>query len=94
VKESGIPDFRGCRVRRLPDLAVYYESGGGRPSPAAILRPPMVCDTCQKDDREVTLHKCPICFKMVCVECARKEYGRLFCSQRCAHLFFFGDDED
>jgi endogenous inhibitor of DNA gyrase (YacG/DUF329 family) len=54
----------------------------------------MVCTTCQKDERDVTLHKCPICFKMVCVECARHEYGRLFCSQRCAYLFFFGEDED
>ena len=55
---------------------------------------PMVCNACQKDEREVTLHKCPICFKMVCQDCGRSEYGRLFCSQRCAYLFFFGDDED
>jgi endogenous inhibitor of DNA gyrase (YacG/DUF329 family) len=54
----------------------------------------MQCITCQKDEREVTLSKCPICFKLVCVECARHEYGRKFCSQRCAHLFFFGDDDE
>ena len=54
----------------------------------------MVCTICQKDEREVTLHKCPICFKMVCVDCARHEYGRLFCSQRCSYLFFFGEEED
>jgi hypothetical protein len=28
------------------------------------------------------------------MECGRREYGRIFCSQRCAHLFFFGDDDD
>jgi endogenous inhibitor of DNA gyrase (YacG/DUF329 family) len=54
----------------------------------------MVCITCQKDEREVTLNKCPICFKMVCHDCGAKEYGRVFCSQRCAYLFFFGDDEE
>jgi hypothetical protein len=54
----------------------------------------MVCLTCQKDEREVTLVKCPICFQHVCVECGRKEYGRVFCSQRCAYLFFFGEEED
>jgi hypothetical protein len=54
----------------------------------------MNCVTCQKDEREVTLSKCPICFKLICVECAQHAYGRTFCSQRCANLFFFGDDED
>jgi len=54
----------------------------------------MECTTCQKNDLEVTLSKCPICFKPVCQDCAHREYGRLFCSRRCAYLFFFGDDED
>jgi endogenous inhibitor of DNA gyrase (YacG/DUF329 family) len=54
----------------------------------------MNCCSCQKDEQEVTLAKCPICFKFVCQDCGRREYGRVFCSQRCAHLFFFGDSED
>jgi hypothetical protein len=54
----------------------------------------MVCTVCQKDEQEVTLSKCPICFKPVCQDCGRREYGRVFCSQRCSHLFFFGDDDD
>jgi endogenous inhibitor of DNA gyrase (YacG/DUF329 family) len=54
----------------------------------------MNCCVCQKDEQEVTLAKCPICFKPVCLDCGRREYGRVFCSQRCAHLFFFGDSED
>jgi endogenous inhibitor of DNA gyrase (YacG/DUF329 family) len=54
----------------------------------------MICVTCQKDEQEVTLSKCPICFKSVCQDCGRHAYGRMFCSQRCANLFFFGDDDD
>jgi len=54
----------------------------------------MNCVNCQKNDEEVTLVKCPICFKMVCHDCGRREYGRVFCGQRCSHIFFFGDDDD
>ena len=52
------------------------------------------CLTCQKSDVEFTLYKCPICFKWVCDDCGRREYGRLFCSRRCADVFFFGDDDE
>jgi len=55
---------------------------------------PTICVGCQKTEDEKTLQKCPICFKWVCLDCARREYGRAFCSQRCAHLFFFGDDDE
>jgi hypothetical protein len=30
----------------------------------------------------------------VCHDCGAREYGRVFCSQRCAYLFFFGDEEE
>jgi hypothetical protein len=53
----------------------------------------MDCATCHKDEREVRIHKCPICFKPICDDCGRREYGRVFCSSRCADQFFFGDDE-
>jgi hypothetical protein len=53
-----------------------------------------ICVTCQKSEEEVTLHKCPICFKLVCNDCAKREYGRVFCSKRCADQFFFGDDDE
>jgi hypothetical protein len=55
---------------------------------------PTLCITCSKSDEEVTLQKCPICFKWVCYDCGKREYGRTFCSMRCAHLFFFGDDDE
>jgi len=54
----------------------------------------MNCITCSKSDEETTLQKCPICFKIVCLDCATHEYGRLFCGKTCAHSFFFGDDDD
>jgi hypothetical protein len=54
----------------------------------------MECASCQKSDLELRLHKCPICFKWICTECAEHQYGRLFCSRRCADQFFFGDDDD
>jgi len=54
----------------------------------------MDCVICQKNEVEVRMHKCPICFKPACEECGRKEYGRIFCGPLCADQFFFGDDED
>jgi hypothetical protein len=53
----------------------------------------MDCTICHKSDLETRLHKCPICFKWVCEDCSRRDYGRFFCSQRCADQFFFGDEE-
>jgi hypothetical protein len=76
-------------------IRVYYETEKGPDSARCYTAPSrMICVNCQKNEEEVTLMKCPICFKMVCHECGRREYGRVFCSQRCAHLFFFGDDDD
>ncbi len=52
------------------------------------------CITCQADEQDVRLAKCPICFKWVCDRCAVRSYGREFCSRRCSDQFFFGDDEE
>jgi len=35
-----------------------------------------------------------MCGQTVCVKCATFDYGRFFCSKRCAHYFFHGDAED
>lgn len=40
------------------------------------------------------LSGCPMCAKTICRKCATHEYGRLFCSRRCAALFFHGDEEE
>ena len=54
----------------------------------------MNCVSCEKDEQELELYKCPICFKSTCDGCANRAFGRVFCSRRCADLFFFGDDDD
>ncbi|HKC13346.1 MAG TPA: hypothetical protein VKI41_15050 [Vicinamibacteria bacterium] len=54
----------------------------------------MNCPECQKDEQEILLNKCPICFKWICENCGHRAMGRVFCTKRCADQFFFGDDED
>lgn len=47
------------------------------------------CSRCGKSDTEAwRILKCPMCFKLVCEECAVRLYGRYFCSRDCAHNFF------
>jgi hypothetical protein len=53
----------------------------------------MDCVNCQKTEVEIRMHKCPICFKPICEDCGHREYGRAFCSPRCAYQFFFSDDD-
>jgi len=52
------------------------------------------CVVCKVDERERRLGKCPICFKLICENCAHRTMGRDFCSKRCADQFFFGDDDE
>jgi hypothetical protein len=58
----------------------------------------MECVACQRDEKQedvpLRLHKCPICFRYVCEDCAERSFGRLFCSKRCSDGFFFGDDDE
>jgi hypothetical protein len=56
------------------------------------------CSACKLNDDDpetyVRLGKCPICFKLVCDNCAVRAFGRAFCSKRCSDQFFFGDDDE
>ena len=54
----------------------------------------MVCTTCGGSDLNLRLEKCQICFKWTCEACGTPQYGRMFCSKKCADAFFFGDDDD
>jgi hypothetical protein len=54
----------------------------------------MNCVNCNREETETSLDKCPICFKRVCEACSVRQYGRTFCSRRCADQFFFGDDDE
>lgn len=54
----------------------------------------MVCAACQATDADTRLNKCPICFRLVCDNCAVRSFGRLFCSRKCSDAFFHGDEDE
>ena len=91
LHRHGMP---GASTTALPGLLSLHEAGAVFPGCYTSRRPAMKCSVCEKDEQEVTLQKCPICFKLVCLDCAKREYGRTFCSKRCADQFFFGDDDE
>jgi hypothetical protein len=47
-----------------------------------------------RDSADVTLRKCSICFKHFCDEHAYQMSGRSFCSEGCAHYFFFHEPDE
>lgn len=51
------------------------------------------CNSCKAPRGEVSLYKCPICFKLTCETCRINRSGRDFCSAYCADYFFFGEEE-
>lgn len=54
-----------------------------------------VCSICSATEDAKIIRKCPICFKLICEDCAYRFGGRPFCSKGCADYFFFGTgDED
>jgi hypothetical protein len=67
---------------------------GGGGGARCILRPPVECFSCNANDLDKHLDKCPICFRWACEGCATHAYGRHFCSKKCSDEFFYGDDED
>ena len=54
----------------------------------------LTCVTCGGNELDVRLHKCQICFKWACEKDGTARYGRMFCSEKCANAFFFGDEDD
>jgi hypothetical protein len=79
---------------------VYYDRRAapkvcaGTPVARCILRAGVDCLSCNASDLDQHLHKCPICFKWACDNCATHAFGRHFCSKKCSDEFFYGDDED
>jgi len=51
------------------------------------------CAKCERLFEKLDLSRCPICFKKVCEDCARKRGGKEFCSQYCAEFFFHYDED-
>ena len=54
------------------------------------------CVGCGDTEAEAHLERCIQCGKWFCPDCAYKATGRRFCSQECAHAFFWQapDDDD
>jgi hypothetical protein len=84
----------GVIAGRSVSAALVLSLVGANVWGALLRRSAMKCTGCQKDAKETTLQKCPICFAYVCLDCGSREYGRTFCSKRCADQFFFVDDEE
>jgi len=52
------------------------------------------CIVCKRTEREVALHKCPVCMRYFCDSHRHIMAGREFCGERCAKYFFFPDDDE
>ena len=52
------------------------------------------CCHCGKIRKQVTLHKCQICFKYFCDEHAVPTSGVSFCSAGCGEYYFFVDPDE
>jgi hypothetical protein len=51
------------------------------------------CAKCRVEEVHVyKLTKCAICLKLVCEQCAIRNYGRIFCSKRCSLSFFLYEE--
>ena len=58
------------------------------------MKPADRCYLCGKSSDGVRLQICVICHRLYCRTCSTRRNGKELCSQRCADLFFFGDDEE
>jgi hypothetical protein len=51
------------------------------------------CSICKQASKVLRLHKCALCYKLVCEKCAVRRYAQKFCSAPCAKAFFFSSEE-
>ncbi len=52
------------------------------------------CKTCKAKQSEKFLTLCVVCKKYFCDPDSYPYGGKVFCSNTCANLFFFGEDDD
>jgi hypothetical protein len=51
------------------------------------------CVKCRTDGGDVyRLLKCSMCFKLICEQCAIRNYGRIFCSKQCSMGYFLYEE--
>ncbi|MCS7183508.1 MAG: hypothetical protein NZ869_10425 [Thermoanaerobaculum sp.] len=53
-----------------------------------------LCPRCNQPRPGWSVRQCPICGQFSCMRCGVLQYGRQFCSPRCAAFFFHGDPEE
>lgn len=53
-----------------------------------------VCTGCGVGESDAVLSGCPSCARRFCGDCGVRLKGRRFCTQRCAAVMFYGDEND
>lgn len=54
---------------------------------------PDQCEVCRQTFG-FSLARCPLCHRTFCDSCAMRRGGLVFCGAGCAHLFFFGEEDE
>ena len=59
-------------------------------------RPVVATDRCKVcgESFGFGLSRCPLCKQTFCESCAMRRGGLVFCGAGCAHLFFFGEEDE
>ncbi len=71
----------------MPLLEDDLDSGKDKPEPGTV------CQICGATGVWLHLLKCPMCHTYFCEQCAHRYGGKDFCSQNCAHEFFWGGED-
>jgi hypothetical protein len=56
--------------------------------------PERLCVGCGDSGDVARFDACGICGRLFCADCAHRAAGRRFCSAHCAHVHYFGGDDD
>ena len=52
------------------------------------------CPKCSEECLPETVQKCSLCYSPYCPSCVYNMGGREFCSQNCAHYYFYTDEDE
>jgi hypothetical protein len=59
-----------------------------------VLEEDLTCAICTVTRDAAQLERCRNCRRTYCGDCSVRSRSGTFCSQECADLFYFGDDDD
>jgi hypothetical protein len=51
------------------------------------------CEVCNQTFG-YSLTRCPLCRRTFCESCAMRRGGIIFCGPRCAHAFYYGEEDE